>query len=115
MLNTRCKEETRVFYSYSACFVQRATGHTLTHTTAEQTTHTTHEHRASLFCEYVHLEYERIRVICRVKHAEYGVHILVVAPQEYANLCATCRTVSSQALDPEMMLPLSFAGRGAAV
>ena len=28
-------------------FVKRSTGHTHTHTTAEQTTHTTHEHRAS--------------------------------------------------------------------
>jgi len=39
-----------------------------------------------LFCEYIHLEYERIRVIYRVNQAEYGIDILVVTPQEYVNI-----------------------------
>jgi len=46
----------------------------------------------SLFCEYVHLEYVRIRVIYRVKQSEYGIPILVVATQEYVNIYSTCRT-----------------------
>ena len=37
------------------------------------------------------LEYERIRVIYRVNQAEYGIRILVVAPQEYANIYLTRR------------------------
>jgi len=37
----------------------------------------------SLFCEYIHLEYVRIHGIYRVDQAECGIHILVVAPQEY--------------------------------
>jgi len=41
----------------------------------------------SLLCEYIHLEYQRIRVIYRVTQAEYGIHILVVAPHEYVNIC----------------------------
>jgi len=44
-----------------------------------------------LFCEYIHLEYVRIHVIYRVNQAECGIHILVVAPQEYVNICLTCR------------------------
>jgi len=41
----------------------------------------------SLFCEYNHLEYVRIHVIYR----EYGIHIRVVAPQEYVNIYSTSR------------------------
>jgi len=37
----------------------------------------------SLFCEDSHLEYVGIPVIYRVNQAEYVIHILVVAPQEY--------------------------------
>jgi len=40
----------------------------------------------SLFCEYPRLEYIRIHGIYRVRQAEYGIHILVVAPQEYVNI-----------------------------
>jgi len=39
----------------------------------------------SLFCEYIHLEYICIHGIYRVNQAEYAIHILVVAPQEYVN------------------------------
>jgi len=41
----------------------------------------------SLFCEY----YVRVHVIYRVNQAEYGIHILVVAPQECVNICSTRR------------------------
>jgi len=44
-----------------------------------------------LFCEYIHLEYEHIRVIYRVNQAEYGIHILVAASQEYVNTDSTRR------------------------
>jgi len=44
-----------------------------------------------LFCEYYHLEYVRIHVIYRVNQAEYVIHILVVAPQEYVKLYSTRR------------------------
>jgi len=45
----------------------------------------------SLFCEYGHLEYVCIHVIYRVNHAEYGIYILVVAPQEYVYIYSTRR------------------------
>jgi len=45
----------------------------------------------SPFCEYVHLEYVRIHVVYRVNQAEYVIHILMVAPQEYVNLYSTPR------------------------
>ena len=48
----------------------------------------------SLFCEYIYLEYVRIHVIYRVNQAEYGIHILVVAPQEYVNIYSTRRVVT---------------------
>ena len=44
-----------------------------------------------LFCEYIHLEYERIHVIYRVDQAECDVHILVVALQEHVNIYSTLR------------------------
>ena len=47
--------------------------------------------RFRLFCEYIHLEYVRIYVICRVNQAEYVVHIRVAASQQYVNTCLTCR------------------------
>jgi len=47
----------------------------------------------SLFCEYIHLEYVRIHVIYRVDQTEYGIHILVVALQEYVNIYSTRRVV----------------------
>jgi len=47
----------------------------------------------SLFCEYIILEYVGIHVIYRVNTAEYGIHILVVAPQEYMNIYSTRRPV----------------------
>jgi len=46
----------------------------------------------SLFCEYLYLEYARIHVIYRVDQAEYVIHILVAAPQEYVNIYSTRRT-----------------------
>jgi len=47
----------------------------------------------SLFCENLHLEYVRIHVNYRVNQAEYVVHILAVAPQEYVNIYSTRRVV----------------------
>ena len=49
----------------------------------------------NLFCEYFHLEYVRVHVIYRVNQAEYVIHILVVVPQEYVNIYATRRVVST--------------------
>jgi len=49
----------------------------------------------SLVCEYIQLEYVRIYVIHRVDQAEYGIHVLVVAPHEYVNIYST-RRVSEQ-------------------
>jgi len=49
----------------------------------------------SLFCEYIHPEHEGIRVIYRVNQAKYGIHILVVEPQEYANIYSTRRILYS--------------------
>jgi len=45
----------------------------------------------SLFCEYIHLEYVRIHAIYRVHEAEYGIHVLEVAPEEYVNMYSTRR------------------------
>jgi len=58
----------------------------------------------SLFCEYIQLEYVHIHGIYRVHEAEYGIRILVVAPQEYVNIYSTrrCGTV----------LPVSLVGDG---
>ena len=47
--------------------------------------------RFSLVCEYARLEYARIYVIYRVNQAEYGIHSLVVGPQEYVNTYSTRR------------------------
>jgi len=49
----------------------------------------------SLFCEYIRLEYVRLHVIYRVNQAEYAIHILVVASQEYVNTFSTRRQVST--------------------
>jgi len=46
----------------------------------------------SLFCEFSHLQYVRIHVMYSVDQAEYDIHILVVAPQEYVNIYSTRRT-----------------------
>ena len=40
----------------------------------------------SLFCANIHLSYVRIHVIYRAHQAEYVLHIVVVAPQEYVNI-----------------------------
>jgi len=48
----------------------------------------------SLFCEYIHLEYIRIHAIYRVTQAEYVIHILVVAPQEYVSIYSTHRLLT---------------------
>jgi len=48
----------------------------------------------SLFCEYIYLEYVRIYVIYGVNQAEYGIHVLVFAPQEYVNIYSTRRCAS---------------------
>jgi len=45
----------------------------------------------SLFCENSHLEYIRIYVKYRVHQAEYVVHVVVVASQEYLNIYSTSR------------------------
>jgi len=50
----------------------------------------------SLCCEYVHLEYERIRVIYRVNQAENVIHILMAASQEYVNIYSTRRIDASK-------------------
>jgi len=39
----------------------------------------------SLFYEYGHLEHVHINVIYRIHQAEYGIHILVAASQEFVN------------------------------
>ena len=49
--------------------------------------------RFSVFYEYSNLEYEHIYVIYKVHQAEYVIHILVVAPQEYVNIYSTRRTI----------------------
>jgi len=48
-----------------------------------------------MFCEYSNLEYVRIHVIYRGHQEEYGIHILVVAPQEYVSIYSlmTCSMV----------------------
>ena len=48
----------------------------------------------SLSCEYIQFEHVRIHVIYRGNQAEYGIHILVVAPQEYVNTYSTRRPVT---------------------
>jgi len=45
----------------------------------------------SPFCDYVKLECVRIYVIYRVNQAEYVIHKLVVAPQEYVSTHPTRR------------------------
>jgi len=37
-----------------------------------------------LFCEYGHIEYVRMRVLCRVEYAGYAIRIRAAFPQEYA-------------------------------
>jgi len=49
----------------------------------------------SLFYEYSRLEYVHIHVIYRVHQAEYGIHILVAASQDYVNTYSTCRLPTS--------------------
>jgi len=44
--------------------------------------------------EYGNLEYVRIHVISRVNQAEYGIHIRVIAPQEYVNIYSMRRTTT---------------------
>ena len=60
----------------------------------------------SLFCEYSHLVYVRMHVMYRVNRAEYVMHMLVVAPQEYVNLYSTRRHTSThaQGTDPRTAL-----------
>jgi len=62
MLNARNEENNTVFYSYLACFVNTFS-----------------------------LEYLHIHVIYQVNQAEYGIHILVLAPQEHVNIYSTRR------------------------
>jgi len=56
MLNTRNEDTNTLFYPYVTC------------------------------CEYMCLEYVRVHVVHRANQAEYGIHVLVVAPQEDANI-----------------------------
>jgi len=80
MLNTRTEEEKTGFCSYLACF-----------------------------CDYSHLEYVRIHATYRVDQAEYGINILVVAPQEYVKIYLTCRVRTThmsfcrQRVNPQML------------
>jgi len=62
MLNTRNEEKNTAFYLYLACFRNTSI-----------------------------LYYARIHVIYRVNQAEYAIHLLVVAPQEYVNIYSTRR------------------------
>jgi len=59
MLNTRNAETNTVFYSNIACFVNT-----------------------------FNLKYVLIHVIYRVNQAEYIINFLVVAPQEFVNICS---------------------------
>ena len=45
----------------------------------------------SLFCEYMNLEYIHVHAIYRTDLADYVIHILVFAPQEYENIYSTRR------------------------
>jgi len=47
-----------------------------------------------LFYEHSKLEYIRAHVISRVNQAEYGIRILVAAPQEDVNIYSTRRTLT---------------------
>jgi len=40
---------------------------------------------------YIHLEYMRMYGIYRASQAEYVIHFLVAASQEYVNTDSTCR------------------------
>jgi len=51
------------------------------------------------------LEYVRIHVIYGVNQAEYRIHILVVAPQEYVNLYSTRRSNQSRATTSDQKNP----------
>jgi len=42
----------------------------------------------------MHLVYVRIHAIYRVDQAEYVIHMLVVAPQEYVNIYSTGRALT---------------------
>jgi len=52
----------------------------------------------SLFFECIHLEYVRVRVISRVNHPEFVIHILVVASQECVNIYSPRRLTSLRML-----------------
>jgi len=45
----------------------------------------------SPFYVYSNLEYEHVPVKYRVHQAEYGIHTLMAAPQEYVNIYSTRR------------------------
>jgi len=51
----------------------------------------------NLFCEYIDLEYVRVPVVYRVNQVEYGIHIRVVASQEYVNTYSTRKTATYMA------------------
>jgi len=53
-----------------------------------------------VFCEYIHFDYVRIHVIYRVNQAEYVIHFLVVAPQEYVNIYSTRRVLGEWGQTP---------------
>jgi len=46
---------------------------------------TSNMYRVNPLYEYSNLEYVHIHVIYRVHQAEYGIHVLVAASQEYVN------------------------------
>jgi len=55
----------------------------------------------SLCCECIDLEYARIHVLYRIHQAEYVIHILVVAPQEYVNIYSTRRMMDGHCAKTE--------------
>jgi len=78
MLNTRNEDKNTVFYSYLACIVNTFSLHMV-----------------------------RAHVIYRVNQAECGIHIRVVAPQEYMSIYSTRRVLTAVSLSwPCPCLPI---------
>jgi len=49
---------------------------------------------ASLFCEYMNVQYGRVPVVYRVTQAEYVIRFFVAVPQEYVNTYSTRRVTT---------------------
>jgi len=102
MLNTRSEEENTILYSNLACFVNTFIlnmsvflSYTVLHrrNTWLILLWLCERHdiifKFSLFCEYIHLEYERVPVIYSVTQAEYLTHIVVAVWKEYVHTYPT--------------------------